>query len=60
VAVTGAAIVIANSGSAAGVIDESTPTALNSFTSAQPLEIITDGASSTTAICSITVWLEPT
>lgn len=60
VAVTGAALVIATSGSAAGVVDTATPTALNSFTGDQAIEVITDGASTTAAVLEVTLVLEPT
>lgn len=59
-AVTGATLTIANASSAAGDVDTATPTALNSFTEDQPIEVITSGASSTTAILEVTLWLEPT
>jgi hypothetical protein len=60
-AVTGAALVIANASSAAGDIDgPAIASALNSFTEAQALEVITDGASSTTMPLTVTLWLEPT
>jgi len=49
VAVTGAAITIANAGSAAGDVDSSTPTALNVITADQAIEIVKDGASTTTS-----------
>jgi hypothetical protein len=44
-AVTNGAITIAYSGSAAGTVDSSTPTALNVLTAGQALELITDGGS---------------
>lgn len=47
-AVTDGGITITNSGSAAGDIDSSTPTANNTFTLGQAIELITDGASSNT------------
>ena len=59
-AVTGAALVIAYDGSAAGDVDTATPTAANYFTSDQPIEVITDGASSTAMPLEVTLWLEPT
>jgi len=46
-AVTGAAITIANAGSAAGDVDQSTPSALNVITAAEAIEIVKDGLSST-------------
>ncbi len=59
-AVTGGTITITQSGSASGDVDSCTPTGANSFTSTQAVEIETDGASSTTAIVTITLELEPT
>lgn len=60
VAVTGAALVITHTSSAAGDVDTATPTALNSFTSDQAIEVITDGGSTDAAILEVTLWLEPT
>ncbi len=45
-AVTGGAITVAHSGSAAGTIDSSTPTAANELLEGETIEMITDGASS--------------
>ncbi len=59
-AVTGGTITITQSGSASGDVDSCTPTGANSFTSTQAVEIETDGASSTTAIVTVTLELEPT
>jgi hypothetical protein len=56
-AVTGGTITIANSGSAAGDVDSGTPTAANTLTAGQALEIITDGASTNTVIATFTVEL---
>jgi hypothetical protein len=58
-AVTGAALVITASGSAAGDIDTATPTALNSFSDTQFIRVVTDGASTTAAPLTVTLWLEP-
>jgi hypothetical protein len=58
-AVTGGALTIANSGSAAGDVDSATPTAANTLTAGQALEIITDGASTNTVIATFTVELTP-
>jgi hypothetical protein len=58
--VAGSAIVVTQSGSAAGDVDTATPTSANSFTDSQALEVITDGASSTTAILHVVLWCEPT
>lgn len=49
VAVTGAAITIANAGSAAGDVDQSTPTALNVITATDAIEVVKDGLSSTSS-----------
>lgn len=49
VAVTGAAIAIANAGSAAGDVDQSTPTALNVITATDAIEVVKDGLSTTTS-----------
>jgi len=57
VAVTGAGITIAYSGSAAGDVDYSTPTALNTVTAGQAIEIITNGASTNTVIATFTVLI---
>ena len=46
-AVTGAAITITQSGSAAGDVDQSTPSALNVITATDPIEVVKDGASTT-------------
>ncbi len=48
-AITGGAITIAYSGSAAGTIDSCVPTALNTVTQGQAIEIITDGGSTDAA-----------
>lgn len=58
-AVTGGSLTIANSGSAAGDVDTATPTALNTLTANQALEIITDGASTNTVRATFTVELTP-
>lgn len=47
--VTDADITIANSGSAAGVVDQSVPSALNVITASDAVEIVKDGLSSTTS-----------
>lgn len=49
-AITGIAITVANSGSAAGDVDTDTATAANTLAEDDALELITDGASSTTSI----------
>lgn len=58
-AVTGGTITITQSGSAAGDVDSCTPTALNSFTSTDAIEIETDGASTNTVAVMITLELAP-
>ena len=55
VAVTGGAIDIIVAGSAAGIVDSCTPTALNTVTAGQAIEIITDGGSTNTVIATFTV-----
>lgn len=57
-AVTGGAITVANSSSAAGDVDSSTPTGANTFTSTQALEIETSGASTGTVECVVTFIVE--
>lgn len=59
-AVTGAGITIAYSGSGAGTVDSSTPTALNTVTAGQAIEIITDGGSTDTAIATFTLVMKRT
>jgi poly-gamma-glutamate capsule biosynthesis protein CapA/YwtB (metallophosphatase superfamily) len=58
-AVTAGTITIAQASSASGDIDTCVPTGANSFTAAQAIEIETNGASSDTAIVTITLELEP-
>ena len=60
VAVTSGNITIANSGSQAGDVDSSTPTANNSVTAGQAIEIITDGASTNTVKAEITLLMKRT
>ena len=57
-AVTGGAVTIAFTGSAAGDLDSSTPTAANTFTAAQAIEIETNGASTNTIAVVVTLELE--
>ena len=59
VAVTGGVITVTASGSAAGDSDSATPTANNSFTDSQSIEIETDGASTNTVEGVITFELVP-
>lgn len=49
VAVTDAAVTITQAGSAAGDVDQSTPSALNVITAVQAVEVVKDGASTTTS-----------
>lgn len=58
-AVTGGGLTIAYSGSAAGDVDSATPSAANTLTAGQALEIITSGASTNTIIATYTVELTP-
>jgi hypothetical protein len=58
--VTGGGVTVANSGSAAGTVVTITPTAANTLTAGQALEIITDGASTTTSRVTWTVEFTPT
>lgn len=57
--VTGGAWVVAQSGSAAGDIDQAIPTALNVFQATDHIRIVSDGASTTTATLGVTLELEP-
>lgn len=59
VAVTGAAIVITQSGSAIGDVDQSTPSALNVITAAEGIEIVKDGGSTTTSNGVVTFEILP-
>jgi D-alanyl-D-alanine carboxypeptidase len=56
--VTNGAITIAYSGSAAGTIDNSTPSGANTLTAGQAIEIITNGASSTSCRGTITFEID--
>ena len=58
VAITSGGITIAFSGSAAGDVDSSTPSALNTITASQAVEIITDGASTNTVNATITFVID--
>lgn len=58
VAVTNGNITIAQSGSAAGDVDSSTPTAANTLTAGQAIEIISDGASSNTCNAHLTFIID--
>lgn len=59
-AVTGGAITIANSGSAAGDVDSCTPSAANTFQATDTIEVETDGASTGTVAAVVTLDLEAT
>lgn len=59
VAVTGAGITIANSGSAAGAVDSSEPTALNVVAAGGAIEIITDGGSTDAAKAVVLIEITP-
>ena len=54
VAVGGGGITITQSGPAAGDVDSSTPSSANFITEGQPIEMITDGGSSTACECEVT------
>lgn len=58
-AVTGAAITIANAGSAAGDVDQSAPSALNVITAAEAIEVVKDGLSTTTSNGVVTFEILP-
>lgn len=59
-AVTGASISITHTGSAAGDVDSCTPTALNTVTAGQAIEILTSGASTNTVIGTFTLVMQRT
>lgn len=58
--VTGAGITVAYSGSAAGDVDSSTPTAKNTLTAGQAIECITNGGSTTACETVLTIVITPT
>ena len=58
-AVTGAAITIANAGSAAGDVDSSLPSALNVITASEAIEVVKDGLSSTASNGVVTFEILP-
>ena len=60
VAITGAGLSITNTSSAAGDVDSSTPTALNSVSAGQAIEIVNAGASETSCEAEITIMVVPT
>jgi len=57
-AITSSAITITQSGSAAGDVDSSTPSAANTITAAQAVELITDGASTGVVRSTITLVID--
>lgn len=59
-AVTDGAISVASSGSAAGVVDVSTPSALNVVAAGEGIEIITDGGSTNAVIAVVTLVMKRT
>lgn len=58
IVITGSGITITQSGSAAGDVDTSTPTALNTITVNQPVEIISNGASTNTVKVTVTLEID--
>ena len=58
--VTSSSITVAQSGSAAGDVDTSTPSAANTLAVGDKIEIITDGGSTTAARLTIVLTVTPT
>lgn len=58
--VTGSALTITQAGSAAGDVDTASPSALNSVTAGQAIEIISDGGSTTNVDAVFTLLLRGT
>jgi len=58
-AMTGGAITVAFTGSAAGDVDSSAPTALNTVTAGQAIEIATDGGSTVACETVVTIVINP-
>lgn len=56
--VTDSSITITQSGSAAGDVDSSTPSANNTLTAGQAIEIITDGASTNTITADVSIVID--
>lgn len=56
--ITGGGITIANAGSAAGDIDSATPSAANTITADQAIEMISDGASTNNVNLGITFTID--
>ena len=57
-AITGSAITIAFTGSAAGDVDQSAPSALNVITASDAIEVVKDGASDTASNGVVTFEIE--
>jgi len=57
-AVTGVSVTVTQSGSAAGDMDEGTPTGANTVEEGDKIEFISDGASSTTSAVMFTAVIE--
>lgn len=60
VAVTNGVITITQSGSAAGDVDSCTPTAANTLTAGQALEIVCNGGASNDIRCTLTIEIDIT
>lgn len=60
VAVTSSAITITQSGSAAGDVDSSSPSAARTVVAGQAIEIVTDGASTTACPTHVTLLIDVT
>lgn len=58
VAVTNGTITITQTGSAAGDVDSSTPSAARTLTAGQALEIISNGGTSSTTKCTVTIEVD--
>ena len=56
--ITGGGITITQSGSAAGDVDSATPTAANTITADQAIEMITDGASTSNVKATVTFTID--
>ena len=59
-AITDGGWTVTQSGSAAGDVDSATPTAANTVAVGDTLEVVTDGASSTTSILVVTFYIQRT
>lgn len=58
-AVTGGVVTVAVSGSAAGTVDSAVPTGANTFSPTDHIEVETDGASTGTQHCWVTLEVVP-